>query len=195
MDVEKTIKMKSNDGKVVNISSKAAMRSGLLKGIMQDYPEDSEIPLNAVDGSTLEKIKEYLVHYEDSDPAQIKRPLKKEFKDSVDEWDSKFIGDDTNSILALIKAANFMDIKPLLELSAAKVATIVRGTKTETIRKTFEIFKYILNKLNSFHISLKLEKNNKLNDLIANYPLNSENLYLDEITNIINEEFEIIKKI
>ena len=62
------------------------------------------------------------------------------------------------------------------------------------IRKTFEIFKYILNKLNSFHISLKLEKNNKLNDLIANYPLNSENLYLDEITNIINEEFEIIKK-
>ena len=139
MDVEKTIKMKSNDGKLVSISSKAAMKSGLLKGIMQDYPEDSEIPLNAVDGSTLEKIKEYLVHYKDSDPAQIKRPLKKEFKDSVDEWDSKFIGDDTNSILALIKAANFMDIKPLLELSAAKVATIVRGTKTETIRKTFEI--------------------------------------------------------
>ena len=63
MDVEKTIKMKSNDGKVVNISSKAARRSGLLKGIMQDYPEDSEIPLNDVDGSTLEKVKEYLVHY------------------------------------------------------------------------------------------------------------------------------------
>jgi hypothetical protein len=62
------------------------------------------------------------------------------------------------------------------------------------IRKTFEIFKAILNSLNSFHILLKLEKNNKLNDLIANYPLNSENLYLDEITNIINEEFEIIKK-
>ena len=57
----------------------------------------------------------------------------------MDEWDSKFIGDDTNCILALIKAANFMDIKPLLELSAAKVATIVRGTTTESIRKTFEI--------------------------------------------------------
>ena len=62
------------------------------------------------------------------------------------------------------------------------------------LRKTFEIFKYIINKLNSFHISLKLEKNNKLNDLIVNYPLNSENLNLDEIPNIINEEFEIFNK-
>ena len=115
------------------------MRSGLLKGIMQDYPEDSEIPLNDVDGSTLEKVKEYLVHYQESEPAKIKRPLKKEFKDSVEEWDCKYIGDDANLILALIKAANFMDIKPLLELSAAKVATIVRGTTTESIRKTFEI--------------------------------------------------------
>ena len=62
------------------------------------------------------------------------------------------------------------------------------------IRKTFETFKDILNNLNSVHTSVKLEKNNKLNDLIANYPLNFENLNLDEISKIINEEFEIFKK-
>ena len=62
------------------------------------------------------------------------------------------------------------------------------------IRKTFEIFKAILNSLNSFHILLKLEKNNKLNDLIAHYPLNFENLNLDVIAKIIHEEFEIFKK-
>ena len=50
-----------------------------------------------------------------------------------------FIGDDNDSILALILAANFMDIKPLLELASAKIACKIRGTTTESIRKDFEI--------------------------------------------------------
>jgi len=139
MDGEKTIKVKSSDGKVIELSTKAASRSKLLSGIIEDYPEDSEFPLNKINGSTLEKVKEYLVHYQDSEPKQIEKPLLPDFKNCVDEWDYKFIGDDNSLILSLIFAANFMDIKPLLELAAAKVATLIRGTTTETIRKDFEI--------------------------------------------------------
>ena len=139
MDIEKTIKVKSSDGKVIELSTKAASKSKLLSGVIQDYPEDSEFPLNKINGATLEKVKEYLVHYQDSEPRQIEKPLPKDFKDCVDEWDYKFIGDDNDQILALIFAANFMDIKPLLDLAAAKVATLIRGTTTESIRKDFEI--------------------------------------------------------
>ena len=139
MDGEKTIKVKSSDGKVIELSTKAASRSKLLSGIIEDYPEDSEFPLNKINGATLEKVKEYLSHYQDSEPRQIEKPLQKDFKDWVDEWDYKFIGDDNSQILALIFAANFMDIKPLLELAAAKVATLIRGTTTESIRKDFDI--------------------------------------------------------
>ena len=139
MDVEKTIKVKSSDGKVIELSTKAASKSKLLSGVIQDYPEDSEFPLNKINGATLEKVKEYLSHYQDSEPRQIEKPLQKDFKDCVDEWDYKFIGDDNDQILALIFAANFMDIKPLLDLAAAKVATLIRGTTTESIRKDFEI--------------------------------------------------------
>ena len=139
MDIEKTIKVKSSDGKVIELSTKAASKSKLLSGVIQDYPEDSEFPLNKINGETLEKVKEYLVHYQDSEPRQIEKPLPKDFKDCVDEWDYKFIGDDNTQILAIIFAANFMDIKPLLELAAAKVATLIRGTTTESIRKDFEI--------------------------------------------------------
>ena len=139
MDIEKTIKVKSSDGKVIELSTKAASRSKLLSGIIEDFPEDSEFPLKNINGATLEKVKEYLVHYQDSEPRQIEKPLQKDFKDCVDEWDYKFIGDDNDQILALIFAANFMDIKPLLDLAAAKVATLIRGTTTESIRKDFEI--------------------------------------------------------
>ena len=139
MDVEKTIKVKSSDGKVIELSTKAASKSKLLSGIIEDYPEDSEFPLNKINGATLEKVKEYLSHYQDSEPKPIEKPLQKDFKDCVDEWDYKFIGDDNSQILDLISAANFMDIKPLLDLAAAKVATLIRGTTTESITKDFDI--------------------------------------------------------
>ena len=140
MDADKTIKVKSNDNVVVELSSKAAAKSGLLKGIIEDYPEDSEFPLTSVDGKTLEKVKEYLTHYQDENPNKIEKPLKSnKFEECANEWDLKFIGDNNDTVLALILAANFMDIKPLLELAAAKVACIIRGTTTESIRKDFGI--------------------------------------------------------
>ncbi len=140
MDVDKTIKVKSNDNVVVELSSKAAAKSGLLKGIIEDYPEDSEFPLTSVDGKTLEKVKEYLTHYQDENPNKIEKPLKSnKFEECANEWDLKFIGDNNDTVLALILAANFMDIKPLLELAAAKVACTIRGTTNESIRKDFGI--------------------------------------------------------
>ena len=140
MDGEKIIKIKSSDNKIVELSSKAALRSGLLRGIIEDYPEDTEFPLNHVNGTTLEKVKEYLTHYQDQEPSIISKPLKSNnFKECADEWDNNFIGEDNDSILSLIIAANFMDIKPLLELASAKVACKIRGTTTESIRKDFEI--------------------------------------------------------
>ncbi len=140
MDVEKTIKVKSSDGVVVELSSKAAARSGLLRGIIEDYPEDSEFPINNVTGSVLEKVKEYLVHYENEEPPIISKPLKSnKFEECATEWDKNFVGNNNDTALSLILAANFMDIKPLLELISANIACKLRGTTTESIRKDFGI--------------------------------------------------------
>jgi len=62
------------------------------------------------------------------------------------------------------------------------------------IRKTFDIFKNILNKIYSIHSLLNLKNNSKLNDLIKKFSLNFENLKLDETSDIIDEELEQIKK-
>ena len=58
------------------------------------------------------------------------------------------------------------------------------------IKKTIEIFKNVLNKINSIHSLLKFKVNNKLNDILTNFPLNLNNLEVDDISNIINEELE-----
>jgi len=60
----------------------------------------------------------------------------------------------------------------------------------EYIDKTILLFKNLLNKINSLHGSLNLEKNNKLNNLINTYSLNLKNLSIDDISNVINEELD-----
>ena len=140
MDVDKKITLVSSDGEKVEISLKAVQRSVLVKGIIEDYPDDAEVPLNNVKSNILKKIKEYLEHYENTEPKEIERPLPSQnFKESVDEWDNNFIDVDLDLTFELILGANYMDIKPLLELASAKVASIIKGKTTEEIRKTFGI--------------------------------------------------------
>ena len=59
------------------------------------------------------------------------------------------------------------------------------------IEKSIHIFKSILNKLNSFKSSLNIDKDNKLDEFLDNYPINFDNLY-DNISKVINEELEYI---
>ena len=82
----------------------------------------------------MKKIKEYLEHYENSEPKEITQPLpKKDFKDCVDPWDYEYINLPSETILEIMLAANFMDIKPLLELTCAKIASIIKGKNTKEI--------------------------------------------------------------
>ena len=140
MDSDKKITLISSDGEKVEISSKAVQKSVLVKGILEDYPDDAEVPLNNVKSNILKKIKEYLEHYENEEPKEIDRPLpSNNFKECVSEWDFNYIEIDLDQIFELILGANYMDIKPLLELASAKVASIIKGKTTEEIRKTFGI--------------------------------------------------------
>ena len=138
--MEKMITLVSSDGEKMQISAKAAQRSQLVKGIIEDYPDDAEVPLNNVKSGILKKIKEYLEHYQDSDPKEIERPLASQnYQDCVEAWDYEFINVDLDLIFEIILAANYMDIKPLLELASSKIASIIKGKTPEEIRKTFNI--------------------------------------------------------
>ena len=61
------------------------------------------------------------------------------------------------------------------------------------IKKTIEIFKNILNQINQIHHLLNMPKNNDLNNLISFYPLNIDNLYVEDISNIIYYELDLFK--
>ena len=131
----------SSDGEKIETSAKAAMRSTLIKDSIQDCRDDIiEFTANNVKGNVLKKIVEYLEHYKDTEPKEIERPLPSQnFKECVDEFDFNFTEIDLDMLFEIILASNYLDIKPLLELANAKVASILKGKTTEEIRRTFNI--------------------------------------------------------
>jgi len=70
----------------------------------------------------------------------LSQPLKSSNLSAVvGEWDANFVDLPQETLFELILAANYMDIKPLLDLACAKVASMIKGKKPEEIRKTFNI--------------------------------------------------------
>ena len=74
------------------LSEKAASRSKLIKDMINDYEDEVDFPLPEVRTEALEKIVEYLKHYENSEPKEIPRPLQdSQINKILDEWDFNFI--------------------------------------------------------------------------------------------------------
>ena len=57
----------------------------------------------------------------------------------VEPWYADYINVEKEELFELIKASNYLDIKPLLELACAKVASLIKNKSIEEIRKFFNI--------------------------------------------------------
>ena len=124
-------------------SIKIAKMSELVKDMVDDDYDDTkiqEIPLPNVKAHVLRKVIEFSEHYQSDPLSTIEKPLKSSnIKENVSEWYAEFINLDQEVIFELILAANYMDIEPLLDLSCAKIACMMRGKSPEEIRQTFNI--------------------------------------------------------
>lgn len=138
---ETMIKLISFEKTEMFISKSAALQSEVLKTMLEEDEEAKEIPLPNVNRNTLIPIIDYLEYHKDNPCKPIEKPLKSnKMEDLVCEWDAKFINaQDMDTIFAIILAANYMDIKSLLELTCAAVASKIKGKTPEEIRKEFNI--------------------------------------------------------
>ena len=135
------IKLKSKDEKEFSISEKAVKRSKLIEGIIEDYQDNKIIPLPDVDGIILEKIIEYLNHYENSEPKIIKKPLKNyKMKEAFEKWDYDYINNmNIEDIINLLNASNYMDIDSLVQLCKNKIAYEIIEKPIDEVINIFKI--------------------------------------------------------
>ena len=76
----------------------------------------------------------------DHQPPEIDKPLShSDMAQVVDQWHAEYIDIPQEELFELVMAANYLDIKPLLELSCAKVASQIKNKSIQEIRKYFSI--------------------------------------------------------
>eukprot|EP00467_Chlorarachnion_reptans_P017120 CAMPEP_0114518906 /NCGR_PEP_ID=MMETSP0109-20121206/18698_1 /TAXON_ID=29199 /ORGANISM="Chlorarachnion reptans, Strain CCCM449" /LENGTH=184 /DNA_ID=CAMNT_0001699567 /DNA_START=235 /DNA_END=789 /DNA_ORIENTATION=+ len=130
----------SKDKKKYKMPKKAARMSKLIRTTIEGDSSCNEIDLFHIEGDIVEKIVDYMKYHSTVRPREIDRPLKSNrMTDLVDSFDAKFCDVEQEVMFKLLLAANYMDIKPLLLLMCAKVATLLKGRGPAEIRRTFNI--------------------------------------------------------
>jgi len=126
------------NGEKFTIDRESAMMCNLVKSIIEGDSEAKMIEIKKVSTGILKLIVEYLKHHHGKSPAEIAKPIRSVKMEKIveDEWDAKFINAQTKrNIFQIILGANYMDIKSLLHLGCAKIATMIKGKSPEEIKK------------------------------------------------------------
>merc|ERR1712050_471203 len=117
--------------------------STVIKQMIADDNEGTgeDIPLPNVKTAILSKVIDYCKYHKDISPEEIQKPLRSTnlLECGVSEWDVEYVNIEQAILFELILAANYLDIKSLLDLTCAKVSSMIKGKNTEEIRKQFNI--------------------------------------------------------
>mmetsp|Transcript_23890 Transcript_23890/g.53911 ORF Transcript_23890/g.53911 Transcript_23890/m.53911 type:complete len:181 (+) Transcript_23890:30-572(+) len=133
----------SMEGDSFQVPRKVAKLSQLVTTMLPDDDDDAEsqeIPLINVKSPILSKVIEFCKHHLEEPMNEIEKPLKSaNMSEVVQDWYANYVDVEQETLFELILAANYMDIKPLLDLTCATVASMIKGKTPEEIRQTFNI--------------------------------------------------------
>lgn len=141
---DENIRICSSDKKEYTLPAKVACGSSLIKTSYESDPEVKEgksvVPIPGVKSPIMDLVVKYLTHFDGVLPKEIERPLRSKVMADVcvgDPFSASFIdevGKDNEQLYQLILAANYMDIRPLLCLGSAKVASMIKGQPLDKIK-------------------------------------------------------------
>jgi len=138
------IKLKSNDDQVFEVDVEIAKASMTIKTMLEDLgmdeSDDEPVPLPNVTAPILEMVIKWATqHKDDPPPPEDEEDKKDKRTDNIDPWDQEFLKVDQQVLFELILAANYLDIKVLLDTCCKTVANMIKGKTTEELRKIFNI--------------------------------------------------------
>ncbi|XP_033242810.1 S-phase kinase-associated protein 1-like [Drosophila miranda] len=128
MDNKTTVKLQSSDGMIFEVDIDCITRcSGTIRRILESWEddEDAAVPLENIDSDILRMVRQWAEFH-----------FKLDFtEDQEYRWKQNFVSVDQAKLFGLIKAANYLDIKKLHNLTCKTVADMIRGKKPEAIRR------------------------------------------------------------
>ncbi|KAK9766777.1 hypothetical protein K7432_003883 [Basidiobolus ranarum] len=131
--------LKSSDSQLFRVDKEVAKHSLLIGNMLEDIGEiEQPIPLPNVTGEVLKKVLEFCEYHKNDVCEEIT-----EWEDTgvseIDDWDREFAAVDSELLFAIVMAANYLDIKSLLEVGCKTVANVIKGKTPEQIREIFKL--------------------------------------------------------
>lgn len=138
-----TIKLRSADGELVETTMDVAKLSGTLKDLMEigmaDEDSVEETPMPNVKGSILRKVLEWAEHHMNDTPPNEEDNKNEKKADDIPQWDADFFSINDGTLFDVILAANYLNMKGLLDVAAKTLASMMKGKTSEEIRAKFNI--------------------------------------------------------
>lgn len=137
------IKLQTSDGVIFPIDVEIIKCSNTIKTMLDlEIKEDDEeelIPLTCIHSTVLTKIIQWANHHKNDPPYVEKEETTIRRTDNISPWDADFFKMDVVLLCEIIQAANYLDIKPILETACKTIANMIKDRTPEEIRKVFNI--------------------------------------------------------
>jgi len=139
----KPLKILSKDNKEFTLERKHALISTLIKTSLENDDKAEDVPIPGVTAAVLELVVDYMKEHKGVEPPIIEKPLRSKVMKDIcpHKWDADYIdkiGETRQQLYDLILAANYLDIKSLLHLGCAKVASLIKGQPLEKIKEILD---------------------------------------------------------
>eukprot|EP00171_Calliarthron_tuberculosum_P015213 IDg15213t1 len=128
------LKLRAKNDEVFEISKPEALCMKFVKGMLEDVAEQNgmEIPMPEVDGPILKKVVEYCRYFHIQETSHMTA-------DEADRWEKDFVTVEKAMLFAMIRAANYLDIQSLLDLTCKTVADMIKGKTADEVNREFTI--------------------------------------------------------
>lgn len=138
--------LKASNGEICATTLTAARLSETINDMLstlgcdpKDLNENNAIPVANVDAVMLKKVIEWCEHHETDAKQEEKAAKEEKQNDEISEWDQNYFKIDAETLSQLIRAANYLNINGLIDLSCKVVANMIKGKTPEQIRQIFNI--------------------------------------------------------
>ncbi|GMR61392.1 hypothetical protein PMAYCL1PPCAC_31587 [Pristionchus mayeri] len=141
---EPKVKITSSDEVLFEVPRDVIRASKTINTLIQDLGLDESdnsqvIPLPNVNETILRKVIAWCTYHKDDPPMEDDDEQREKKTDDIPSWDCEFLKVDQGTLYELILAANYLDIKGLLDVTCKCVANMIKGKSPEEIRRTFNI--------------------------------------------------------
>lgn len=138
---EQMVKLMSDDNEH-HMSLSNARMSGTIANMLDDFDDDDEetvIPIPNIKGDIMERVIAFCAQHPDA-PRNLTEEQQLEMRTKpLSGFDLEFVKVPLATLFEMILAANFLDLKPMLDVCCKAVAEMIKGKTPDEIKKVFGV--------------------------------------------------------